>query len=114
MIPDIPAPIQITLNGLLVSMARSSIIDKGGSVTLEIIMLNTVLKKMMLDGICDERSIKRDSENRKFIHNDRKNSSMMLDDQSGFIRRDRYSGDEHTPPGYLRRSLEAGIRCDRG
>jgi hypothetical protein len=113
MMPDIPAPIQITLNGLLASMARSSIIDKGGSVTLEIMMLNTVLK-MMLDGIRDERSIKRDSENRKFIHNDWKNSSMMLEDQSGFIRRDRYSGDEHTPLGYLRHSLETGIRCDRG
>jgi hypothetical protein len=114
MMPDIPAPIQITLNGRLASMARSSIIDKGGSVILEIMMLNTVLRIMMLDGICDERSVKRDSENRKFIHNDWKYNSVTLEDQSGFIRRDSYSGDEHTPLGYLRHSLETGIRCDRG
>jgi hypothetical protein len=91
MMPDIPAPIQITLNGRLASMARPSIIDKGGSVTLEIMMLNTVLRIMMLDEICDERSVKRDSENRKFIHNDWKYNSVTLEDQSGFIRRQLHS-----------------------
>lgn len=48
-----------------------------------------------------------------FIY-DWKYNSVTLEDQSGFIRRDSYSGDEHTPLGYLRHSLETGIRCDRG
>lgn len=76
MIPDIPAPIQITLNGRLLSMALSSIVDKEDSVTLEI-MVTIVLRIMTLDDIWDKQSIEKDVSNRELIHIDWKIDSTM-------------------------------------